>query len=93
MKSHVFRPLWIVFGLICVILIARLFYVPKDFGVHERGYMYGWKRRQHKRLERLQDKNLAWSLQNCHPEKPEHSDDPARAIQCETATGLRSITL
>ena len=37
-----YRPLWVVLGLVALVLIARFFYVPKSFGVHERGYMYGW---------------------------------------------------
>jgi hypothetical protein len=73
MKSHVFRPLWIVFGIIGAVLIARLFYVPKDFGVHERGYMYGWYREGN-----IGDwKNFKIKYQgsdyckNCHPDKSE----------------------
>ncbi len=45
MSSHVFRPLFVIIGLVGVILIARLFIVPEDFGVHERGYMYGFYRK------------------------------------------------
>lgn len=45
MKSHVWRPLYVVLGLVAVILIVREFYVPKDFGIGERGYMYGLHRR------------------------------------------------
>ena len=44
MKNHVFRPLAIIVALVVLILVARLFIVPKDFGVGERGYMYGWHR-------------------------------------------------
>lgn len=42
MKGHVLRPLYIVICLIMVILLIRLLYVPDDFGIHEKGYMYGW---------------------------------------------------
>jgi hypothetical protein len=28
-----------------MILIARIFVVPNDFGIHEKGYMYGWYRK------------------------------------------------
>ena len=45
MKNHVFRPLLVVIGLVVIVLIARFFYVPSDFGSHERGYMYGWHRK------------------------------------------------
>ncbi len=45
MKNHVFRPLFVVIGIVAIILAARLFLVPKDFGVQERGYMYGWHRK------------------------------------------------
>jgi hypothetical protein len=44
MKNHVFMPLIVVLGIVALILIARVFLVPKDFGVGERGYMYGWHR-------------------------------------------------
>ncbi len=44
MKNHVFRPLIVVIGIVALILIARVFYVPKDFGIGQRGYMYGWHR-------------------------------------------------
>jgi hypothetical protein len=32
----------VVIGIVILILLARLVVVPKDFGAHERGYMYGW---------------------------------------------------
>jgi predicted CXXCH cytochrome family protein len=90
MKSHVFRPLWIVSGLIGAILIARLFYVPKDFGVHERGYMYGWYREGN-----IKDwKNVKVKYQgsdyckNCHPDKSESiAMTPHAIIQCENCHG------
>ena len=45
MKNHVYRPLFVVIGIVVLILVARPFLVPKDFGVGERGYMYGWHRK------------------------------------------------
>ena len=44
MKSHVWRPLLVIIGLVVVLLVLRHFYVPQDFGVHEHGYTYGWYR-------------------------------------------------
>jgi len=41
---HVLRPLYVVLGVAAVILIARTFLVPDDFGVHEQSYLYGWYR-------------------------------------------------
>jgi predicted CXXCH cytochrome family protein len=38
------RPLWVVAGILTVMLVARSLIVPKDFGIGERGYMYGWHR-------------------------------------------------
>lgn len=43
--NHVFRPLLVVIGIVALILMARAFFVPKDFGIGERGYMYGWHRK------------------------------------------------
>lgn len=45
MNNHVIRPLIVVLGIVALILLARVFFVPKDFGIGERGYMYGWHRK------------------------------------------------
>jgi len=42
---HVLRPLYVVLAIAGMILIARTFVVPEDFGTHESGYMYGWYRK------------------------------------------------
>lgn len=44
MKNHVWRPLFVVLGLVVFILLFRLVYVPADFGTHERGYTFGFHR-------------------------------------------------
>ena len=44
MKSHVWRPLWVVIGLVVIIFVVRWIYVPSDFGTHERGFTYGFYR-------------------------------------------------
>jgi hypothetical protein len=43
-KNHVWRPLYVVLCIVAVVLLARTVVVPKDFGVQERGYMYGFHR-------------------------------------------------
>jgi predicted CXXCH cytochrome family protein len=42
---HVLRPLYVVLVLAAIIVIVRTAVVPKDFGIHERGYMYSWYRK------------------------------------------------
>lgn len=44
MKNHLWRPLLVALGLVAFILLLRVLLVPDDFGMHERGYMYGWHR-------------------------------------------------
>lgn len=44
MKNHVWRPLYVVLCIVAVVLLVRTVVVPKDFGVQERGYMYGFHR-------------------------------------------------
>lgn len=44
MEKHVWRPLYVIAGIVAAILIARFFLVPEDFGTHEQGYMYGYHR-------------------------------------------------
>lgn len=41
---HVLRPLYVVLTLVAIVFIARLLLVSGDFGIHERGYLYGWYR-------------------------------------------------
>jgi len=90
MKNHVFRPLWAVIGLIVLVLLIRFFYVPKDFGVHERGYMYGWYRKSNiedwtKVTVKYQGKEYCTA---CHPDKIESIDrTPHAIIQCENCHG------
>ena len=42
MKSHVWRPLYVVIGIVAAILLFRMFYVPEDFGSGEYGFMYSY---------------------------------------------------
>ena len=45
MKSHVWRPLYVVIALVVALLIFRLFYVPNDFVSGKRGFMYSYHRK------------------------------------------------
>jgi len=42
LNNHVFRPLFVALAIVAAILLVRLAIVPADFGIYERGYMYGW---------------------------------------------------
>ena len=44
MKRHVLHPLWVAIGLIGLILVARIFLVPDDFGVHGESFTYSYHR-------------------------------------------------
>ena len=90
MRSHVYRPLWVVFCMVALVLIVRHFYVPKDFGVHEKGYMYGWYR-----AGNIEDwKNFKVKYQGtayckgCHSDKYESiMTTPHAIIPCEDCHG------
>lgn len=90
MGNHVLRPLFVVIGIVALILAARIFYVPKDFGVHERGYMYGWYRKANegdwkKVAVKYQGKEYC---KDCHTDKYESINrTPHRNIQCENCHG------
>ncbi len=90
MRSHVFRPLWLVLIFTVLFLIVQFFYVPKDFGIHERGYMYGWYREGaiddwEKFKVKYQGSDYC---NNCHPDKYESIMMTVHAIiQCENCHG------
>lgn len=44
MKWHVLRPAGVAIGLIATILVARIFLVPDDFGIHGQNFTYGFHR-------------------------------------------------
>lgn len=44
MSNHVFRPLLVALIIFIFILAVRHFVVPRDFGIGDRGFMYGYHR-------------------------------------------------
>lgn len=90
MKNHVWRPLYIALTLVAVGLTARSLLVPSDFGVHKRGYMYGWHRKSNeKEWQAVTVKyKTARSCIPCHRLKYEDiKDSPHGTIGCENCHG------
>lgn len=92
MKNHVLRPLFAVIGIVALILLARVVLVPKDFGAHDRGYMYGWHRLGNEK--EWQDTIIKVKYQgkeyckDCHPDKYDSiNKTPHKIIQCENCHG------
>lgn len=90
MKSHMLRPLFVIIALVILILVARVFIVPDDFGVYERGYMYSW----HRKSNEDDWKNFTVKYRtreyckDCHRGKYEMiMQTPHSIIQCENCHG------
>lgn len=88
--NHVFRPLIVTLGIVGLILIARVFYVPEDFGINERGYMYGW----HRGGNQEEWKNFKVKFmgsdycKDCHDKNYSSiKSSPHKAILCEDCHG------
>ncbi|NOX19930.1 MAG: cytochrome C [Nitrospirae bacterium] len=91
MSSHVYRPLFVVLAVIALILLARSFVVPPDFGIGERGFMYGFHRKSNeKEWEAFKVKfKTRQYCKDCHPEKYENiMSSKHRIIQCENCHGV-----
>lgn len=91
MKSHVWRPLFVVIGIIVLVLVFRIFYVPKEFGVWERGYMYGWHNRADedfwKNFQVKYNFNSTY-CRDCHPQNYDSiMQTPHAIINCENCHG------
>lgn len=90
LKKHVWRPLFVVLGLVLAILLVRMVYVPDDFGVQARGYTFGFHRlgneQEWKKLpERFRDSNYC---AECHQEKSDRLAGGQHAmIPCENCHG------
>jgi hypothetical protein len=90
MKSHVWRPLFVFLAVVVIVLIARQFLVPKDFGIHERGYMYGWYRKGNEEdWKKITVKYRSEEYcKDCHSDKYESiMKTPHAIIQCENCHG------
>lgn len=92
MKKHIWRPLWVAFGIVVCLLLLRLLLVPDDFGIHERGYMYGWHRSSN--AEEWKQVTVKYrgsaGCQDCHEENSQSlSASPHAEIPCENCHGPR----
>lgn len=90
-KKHIFRPLFVVIGIWSIIFIARFFVVPGDFGIWERGYMYGWYRKSNEedwkafKVKYKFDNNYC---QSCHGDKVDSlMKSPHAIMSCENCHG------
>ena len=90
MKSHVWRPLYVVLAIVALVLVARKVLVPPDFGVGSRGYMYGWHRagnEQQWKDVKVKYRTAQYCM-NCHRDKyDEIRLSPHAAISCENCHG------
>ncbi len=87
---HVLRPLMVLVALVAVALAGRSFLVPKDFGVHDSGYVYGWyDQSDPERWKEVQVKYQGREYcQGCHGgQSTEVSASLHAAIQCENCHG------
>ncbi|MCA1766201.1 MAG: cytochrome c3 family protein [Desulfobulbaceae bacterium] len=90
MKNHVLRPLWLVLAAIILILIARHFMVPENFGVHGEGFTYGFHRLGN--VEEWRNFKVKYRgreyCRDCHESNVESlASSRHGAIQCENCHG------
>lgn len=90
MKKHVWRPLIVVMGLVLIILLVRMVYVPDDFGVQERGYTFGFHRLGNEAEWKAFPAKYKESgyCGECHAaESTRHAGGQHAAIPCENCHG------
>jgi predicted CXXCH cytochrome family protein len=89
-KNHVWRPLFVVIGLVVLILMFRAFYVPSDFGAQDRGYTFGFHRLSNEQEWKdypAKYKNTEY-CNDCHDDKVAELGKAQHAmIPCENCHG------
>ena len=90
MKNHIWRPLYVVLAIVFLVLLLGTILVPKDFGIHERGYMYGWHRKANEadwKAVAVKYKTGSY-CKECHPDNyRDIKDSPHGRIMCENCHG------
>jgi len=90
MKNHAVRPLLVIICIVVLILLVRIVYVPKDFGIGPAGYMYGLHREGNEAewkafKVKYQGRELC---KDCHAKNYAlNMSSPHRIIQCEDCHG------
>ncbi len=90
MKSHVWRPLYIIIVGIVLILAVREFVVPQDFGIYERGFMYGFHRKGDENYWKAFRVKYSFDpeyCRDCHGDKYSIMETPHAIIRCENCHG------
>ncbi|MFH7320935.1 cytochrome C [Desulfurivibrio sp. D14AmB] len=90
MKSHLWRPLWVVLVLVALLLVVRQFMVPADFGVHGENFTYGFYRQANVAEWREFPAKYRGSdyCNLCHTEQAAlNRSSPHAPIQCENCHG------
>ncbi|HHO47628.1 MAG TPA: cytochrome C [Desulfobacteraceae bacterium] len=90
MKSHVLRPLWVAIAFVALVLLARYFLVPDDFGVHGESFTYNFYRAGN--VQEWKDFPVKFRgsavCVDCHSENEEMlAASLHAAIQCENCHG------
>lgn len=90
MKGHVWRPLYVVICLVILVLAVRAFIVPKDFGIYERGYMYGFHRKSAEDYWKAFKVKYQFNTdycRDCHADKYSIMQTHHAIIHCEDCHG------
>ena len=90
MKRHVLHPLWVAIGLIGLILLARVFLVPDDFGVHGESFTYSYYRLGN--VEEWKDFPVKYlgkdACADCHKDNfKANRRGPHKRVECENCHG------
>lgn len=90
MKRHVLHPLWVAIGLVGLLLVARVFLVPDDFGVHGDSFTYNFYRLSN--VQEWKDFPVKYqgrdSCTECHKDNVRSiRRSPHKRVQCENCHG------
>lgn len=98
MKSHLFRPLWVVIAAVILFQGVRMLLVPADFGIHGKSFTYNFYRKSNiddwKAFKVKYSGKKSCDGEKCHAKNVKQNlSADHKVVECENCHGVNASHL